>query len=590
MIVTLDLNIVLVLGVVVLAFYLFVKEVFPVDVTALFIMAILMLTKLVTPEEAISGFSNHAVITILSMFVLSTGIEKTGIIHALSLRIFGLVGSKSYLQLIMVMLLVAPFSGFLNNAAIVAILLPFVMNLTKMSKTSPSKLLIPLSYVSMSAGMLTLIGTSTNLLANSVLPRFGLASFNMFDFWDIGLIVLGITILYFMIIGYWLLPKNHKQSLDSPYENLNYTFEVKLNKNSKLIGKKIKDSILRKKYKVKILKLRRANQTWDSQFSNRMLKEGDIITIDAPRDVLLNLESESGVDISLEELHKEAASIETMQMIVPHDSRYIGKKIKDLNLNKKYKAIVMAVRKGQKRITERIDEVKLQIGDMLLLKTTSDFVDDLKSNPNLMVMEQLEASYRKDKTLTAVLIMFGVVGFAALGVYPILVTSLIGVILMLLTGVITTDETYHAIRWEVIFLLAGLIPLGIALEKSGTASFIASIISKLTSGLPILYVLIGFYIFTTLMTEVLSNNASVILLVPIGIDLAARLNMNPYLFVLVIMFAASTSFLTPVGYKTNTMVYGTGVYKFSDFFKVGVWLNMILAVITPYLILKLWGG
>ena len=586
-----DYNIAIVISVVILAFYLFVKEVFPVDVTALIIMGTLMLLKVVTPEEGISGFSNHAVITILAMFILSAGIEKTGILNVIGLKVFNLVGSNQYLQLLVVMLLAAPFSGFLNNAAVVAVMLPFVMNLTKISKTSPGKLLIPLSYVSMSGGMLTLIGTSTNLLANSILPRFSLQEFNMFSFWGIGMIVLLITVVYFMLVGIWILPSKKNNSKDDIYENLNYTVEINVRKGSPLIGKEVKDTVLRTKYKVKIIRLERDKNIWDNRFSNRILQEGDILTIDTDRETLMDLETEkNGIDIAIEDFHKKDEPIETLQMIVPQESKFIGKKIRDIHLEQKYKALVIAVRKGQQKITKRIDDLKLHVGDMLLIKTTAEYAEKLKQEQGLMKMDHVEVTYRKDKRVHALMVMLGVVIFAALGIYPILVTSIVGVILMLWMKILTPEEAYGAIRWDIIFLLAGLIPLGIAVEKSGTAALIASFLSKLIIGWPLLWVLIGFYVFTTLLTEILSNNASVILLVPIGIDLALRLQTNPYLFVLVIMFAASTSFLTPVGYKTNTMIYGTGVYKFSDFFKVGVMLNLILAFVTPYLILKMWTG
>ncbi|MFQ5901954.1 MAG: SLC13 family permease, partial [Thermodesulfobacteriota bacterium] len=567
------------------------------DITAIMVMVLLMLLKLVTPEEGISGFSNHAVITILAMFILSAGIEKTGLIHMLSVRIFGLVGSNEILQLLMVMVLVAPLSGFLNNAAIVAVLLPFVINLSRVSKTHPSKLLIPLSYVSMAAGMLTIIGTSTNLLTNSILSRYanspetshlGLSPFNMFDFWKIGMVVLITTMIYFLIIGYWLLPKKKEEKAMETLKGHKYIFEIKILEGSGLTGQMIKDSIFRKKYRMRILKMKRGNIKWKDNFSRRVLQEEDILTIEATRESLIDLESEPGIEILIEDLHKEADPEETIQMIVPQGSRFIGKKIGDLHLDIKYKAAVMAVSKGLKTITGPLENVRLSLADMLLLKTTSDHIEKLKKDRDLLIIDYLDTSYRRDKRLIAIVIVAFVVVVAALGLYPIVVTSLTGALLMILFGVVTSEEAYRAVRWEVIFLLAGLIPLGIALENTGATSLIADRISNIAVGFSVYWVLVGFYVFTTLITEIVSNNASVILLIPIGIDLAVLLGIDPYLLILVIMFAASTSFLTPVGYKTNTMVYGTGVYKFFDFFKVGILLNALLAIITPLVIMRIW--
>ena len=524
------------------------------------------------------------------MFILSAGIEKTGLIHTLSIKIFGLTGSSQFLQLLFIMIMVAPFSAIMNNAPIVAVMIPFVLSLTKMSKTSPSKLLIPLSFVSMAAGNLTLIGTSTNLLANSIITRTGMAPFGIFSFWKIGLYITGIVVLYFLTIGYWILPKKSNKKLEYENSGLPFTFEIEIIEKSKLIGEKIKSTILRKKYDLRILSLHREKKKWKENFSNRVLQLGDILTIESSRETLMNLEEETGVKILVEDFQIDPTKNEVLNMVIPHGSHYIGKKIEDLDLRKKYGALIVGIRKGALRITKRLEKIKLNLGDLILLKTTKEDARKIKNDRNLMLVEKIETNYRKDKKLTAILIVVGAVLFAALGIYPILVTAFVGVILMVLTGVLSPKEAYSSVRWEVIFLLAGLIPLGIALEKSGTAAFIAKLLSSFAGNYSHYTVMVGFFIFTTVLTEILSNNASAILLVPIGLDLAKQININPYMMTLVIMMAASTSYLTPIGYKTNTMIYGTGVYKFSDFFKVGALLNLILAFVTPYLILKFWTG
>lgn len=592
-----EIEVLLVALIVLAALIIFITELFPVDLTALLIMVTLMLLRLVTPEEGLSGFSNHAVITILAMFILSAAVEKTGLIHQLSVKAFGLVGSREIPQLLVVMVLAAPFSAFLNNAAVVAILLPFVLNLSKMAKTSPSKLLIPLSYVSMAAGMLTIIGTSTNLIANSILDRYagtsvgvsyGLKPFKMFDFWSIGAVVLGVTALYFVTVGYWILPKRSSENDVDISKTLRYTFELKVLKDSPLHGIKIKDSILRQKYRIKILGMQRGRKIWRKNFSQRVLEVGDILTLEATQDILANLESEPGVEIKIEELRRKESSVETIQMIIPQGSRFIGRRLEEISYFKRKKAAVLAVRKGLKTIKHPIEKVRLSVGDMLLIGAPKERIKELRQNKDLLFMEYLETNYRKNKRVPAILIMAIVVIIAALGIYPIVITALAGVVLMLLSKVITLDEAYQSIRWEVIFLLAGLIPLGIAFEKSGTATIIADMLGRLSTGLPLFTVLVGLYILTTLLTEVVSNNASVILLIPIGIDLSISMGLDPYPFILVIMFAASTSFLTPIGYKTNTMIYGTGVYKFTDFFKAGLFLNLALSVITPLAIMAFW--
>ena len=593
------LEIAIAFGIIIAAFVLFVTDKFPIDFTAFAIMAsILLLGPLldVTPEEAISGFSNPATITVLAVFILSGGIQRTGAVNVISRRMIRFAGEGPLRQQITVQGIVAPFSAFINNTAAVAILIPPVMRLASETNRSPSKLLIPLSYMSQLAGVVTLIGTSTNILASQLLRESGYDGFSMFEFSHVGIMVLLTGSMYLLFLGRFLLPDHQSGHVAGvPYGVGDYLTEFVVLPDSPLAGKTLAESGLSTEYDVQVLEILRDDVRLRYRLGERRLRPGDILSIWAGSENLLRLKEAEGIALEAEtRLERDVSptdrdDIQFLEVVVGPNSDLIGGTIASTNFRNRFGATVIAIRKQGALIRERLGRVRLGFGDTLLLQGDSTAFDLVRRDRGFIVTEQTNLeSFRTRKIPIAVGIVAGVVMFAALG-QPILVTSIVGCVLMVLTGCLRVDELHESIRWDVIFLLAGMIPLGIMLERTGGAELLADQSVRVAEYVPAIGVLFIFYLVTTILTEVVSNNASVVLMVPVGVTSAVALGIDPSAIVLAIMFAASTSFATPMGYQTNTMIYGLGGYRFKDFLKVGGLLNVVMALTTPVWIYLLWG-
>ncbi|MBD3360611.1 hypothetical protein GF366_02290 [Candidatus Peregrinibacteria bacterium] len=579
-----------VFGVIFFALLLFTTEKLPVDITAILIMLILMILGLVTPEQGVSGFSSTATITVLCMFILSGGIAKTGVIQKLGHKIFQFAKKSLTLQMIIIAAIVAPLSGLFNNTAAVAIFLPMVMNLSKISKTPATKLLIPLSFLSMLGGTLTLVGTSTNILANSILMNNNLEPFNMFTFTKIGAIVLLVGTVYLITIGRFLLPKRKAEEVEEKQAN-NFVTEVEIEQGSQFIGKRINEIDYIDSDDVKVNKITRGEKSYVKNINKVKLKEGDILVLTVDEQKLMDLDDRENEKLLLnfneERRRIPAKSEKIVKAVVPN--LFHNKKIGELNFWKKFQAAVIGI--NRKKVgTKRLAEMKLRRGEIILIKVSKSNYQRIQNSKDIVLLEEMEQEYDSKKSWVAIGIITLVVLVAALNILPIMVSAIMGVILMFVTGCLDTKEIYETVSWDVIFLLAGLIPLGIAMQESGAANFIAGLIVNLSDYLSPLLIFGVFYIITTILTELISNNAAVVLLVPIALAVAQKLGINPISLTLIVMFASSTSFLSPVGYQTNTMVYSAGNYKFSDFIKVGLFLNIILLFVTSFSIYYFFGA
>ncbi len=590
------LEIALVFAILVAALVVFALDLFPIDFVAFSILALMLILGPflgLAPEEAIVGFSNPATITVLAMFILSGAIQRTGMVNWLARRTVRLAQGSELRQLLLVMGLVGPISAFINNTAVVAILIPFVITLAHQHRRAPSKLLIPLSYTSQLGGVVTLIGTSTNILASALIAQEGYRSFGMFEFSKIGLLIFATGVTYLLLVGRKLLPERRTEAdIAEKYQVKDYLTEVVVLENSPLVGKTLAESGLSRRFDIHVLEIIRDGQKMSYPLADKVLQPGDILFIRANREQLLKIKDEEGLALEPEVRHGPPARDEELgllEVIIAPNSDLIGGTLESTNFRNRYNCTVIAIRKHGAVIRERLGQVRLDFGDTLLLQGERGALEQIKREPGFIVTEevQLEA-FRTEKIPVALAILGGVVLLAALGV-PILVTALVGCVLMVLTGCLTVNELHESIRWDVIFLLAGVIPLGLALERTGGAQLLAGLATQLAQDAPPIVALFIFYIATMVLTELISNNAAVVVMVPVGVVAAETLGIDPRAVVLAIMFAASTSFSTPVGYQTNTMVYGPGGYKFTDFLRVGGPLNLLLALLTPLYIAWLWG-
>jgi di/tricarboxylate transporter len=559
---------------------------------------------LVTPEEGISGFGNSATITVMSMFILSAGIARTGAIQIVNDLFLRLGGKHPVRQILAMGAIIGPVSAFINNTAVVAIFLPVIESWGQRYGVSISKLLIPLSYITILGGMITVIGTSTNVLASGISEQMGYGAFDLFQFTPLGLITFIVGLVYLAVAAPSLLPDRKKfdrQSVQRDYGINSYISEILVTPQSTLVGKALRDSCLKRsakcpfqRFDIEVLELVRHDAHFCHPLDHKVLQGEDILIVCASREDLLLAKEEKGIEIlpahHCEQLHWDSEEEGIIEALIPLGSELIGSTIKEICFRQRYNAVVLAIRRGQALAHNRIWDSPLRFGDVLLIQGPKQSLLGLQTSRDFLVISQPEIEIaRRHKAGVAIAIGVGAIGLAAFNILPILVSSLIGAILMVITGCLKPGELYRAVRWDIIFLLAGLIPLGIAMENSGATHWLAGLLASIGIHLSGYGVVSTFYIVTSLLTEVLSNNAAVVVLLPIAAEVAQQLQINPLALIFAVTFAASNSFMTPIGYQTNTMVYGPGGYKFTDFVRVGLPLNILMAVVVPPLIIWLYG-
>jgi len=579
---------------------MFIIEPIRIDIIALSIPVILVLTNFwtnVSPLEAISGFSSSATVTIGSMFIISAGVEKSGIIQALGDKISKWTGDSDFKLLFYIILFAGLIAGVINNTPVVALFIPLVIGIARRKNSSPSKFLIPLSYAAMMGGLTTLIGTSTNILASDILARRTGEGFSMFEFTHLGLLVLFIGAIYMLFLGRKILPERIKPEVEvtEQFKMGEYLTETIIRKDSPLIGKTLKETEERMDFDLNIIQLNRSGEKFLKPLTNKTIQEGDHLIVRTDPKNLVKLIRTHRMKISPETPTRESLNIKKenqnlVEIVLPFGSFLEGQTLEEVNFLENYECDVLAIRQGEELTHKRMGNIPLKPGNVLLLTTGEDTIERLKKDRNFIVSSELYSEeYRPSKVITSLSILAGVILLAALNIVPIAISSLGGVIAMVVTNTLKPVELSEAVNWNVIFLLAGLIPLGIAMDNTGTAEFMASQLLRLEGIISPLMFLMVFYLLTVIFANLIGNNASVILMLPIALDAAGQLGLNPLAFALAVTFAASSAFLTPMSYQTNMMVYGPGNYKFQDFFWTGLPLQLILLFVVPLLINLFWG-
>nr|WP_276278514.1 SLC13 family permease [Halomicroarcula sp. SYNS111] len=596
-----------VFALILLALVLFATERFPIDVTAILIMVLLMVLEpwtQISPREGISGFANPATITVLAMLILSTGINRTGIVQLLGRKMAAFAGANRHKQLAATIGITGPVSGLVNNTPVVAILVPVINDLAHNGKTSPSKLLMPLSFASMLGGTLTLIGTSTNILASDIAaqlgaesPELGLHAFGMFEFTKLGLVVFAVGSLYLMTVGVRLLPERipADEDLVEEYALQEYLADVVVPANSSLVGQTVEEALGDDDLDIDVLQLLRYGERFSEPLARKEIHENDTLRLRTNRETLERIMDAEGLTLAggprtETDLHPEDEEPVLVEVVIPSGSFLVGETLASSTFRQRYDANVLAFRTRGDVVRDRFEDIRIRVGDTLLVQAPPDSLTRLVENDDFIVAHEFdEVTYRSDKIPFAVGIIAGVVALPALNILPIVVSALAGVVAMVFTGVLKPTELYSSVEWNVIFLLAGVIPLGIALQQTGAAALLGDAVASTAVFLPAIGVLWVFYVATGLLTSVISNNASVVLMIPVAASAAQSIGANAFAFVLAVTFAASTAFMTPVGYQTNLFVYGPGGYTFSDFIRVGAPLQALLSVVTVLGIAFFWG-
>lgn len=585
----------IVLGIALLAVVLFISEWLSIDVVALLIVVLLVGSGIISPQEGVAGFSNPATITVAFMFVLSEAILKTGALQSLGVKLSPLIRRNPVSGMVLLILLIGIVSAFVNNTPVVAVLIPVIIQMAHSTGQAPSKMLIPLSYASIFGGTCSLVGTSTNILVSGIAAENGLGEFSMFEMTPLGLVFLGTGVLYFILIGRKLLPENREgDSLKEQFEMRAYLTEIVLKSGADSIGQKIMNTSLVKELEMDIIEIRRRGAQFSLPAGDMVLKKDDILKVRCDVNKIKQLKDRVSVDvntgISISDDSFQSKNSTLVEMVITSNSEFEGKSLHDMDFRRRYRGVPLAIRHREEVLHENLHDVKLKAGDVILAEVKNHFVQQLKriegnqDSPFIILSEDAFVEFNKQKFAIVGGIIATVVTLAALNIVPIVIGTLAGTVLLVILKHLTMKEVYESINWKIVFLLAGALSIGVAMNNSGLALAAADFtINQLGQFGPVA-IIAGLYLLTMVLTEVMSNNATAALIAPIAIAIAAQLGLSPTPFLMAVMFAASASLLTPIGYQTNTMVYSAGQYKFTDFFRVGAILSLIFWILATLLI------
>ena len=574
------------LSIIVGALLLFASDRFRVDVVALIVLLSVALAGLIGPEEVFAGFSNPAVITVWAVYIVSGGLFKTGVADVLGKYILRLSGNNEMRLIAVIMIACGIISAFMNNVGATAMLLPAVVSISRQTKVPVSKLLIPLSFSSLLGGSLTLIGTPANILATSIVAENGLPTFGFFDFTFISSILFATGILYMVFLGRRLLPVRQAPGEEKATQDLRkFISEVKVIPSSRLASQTLYESRLGADYDLTVIAIFRDELEITSLDRDTCIEPNDILLVEGNFEKLMRANDDLGLTnatephIQLDELDDEGAHV--VEATLGPRSTMVGRSLRSINFRDRYGFNVLAIYRQGDVLTRRLQSVELEFGDALLLQGPRHRLPALNIKNDFMVLEPVTISSRlRRKMPIAIALMLLVIGLVLFAGFHISLAMVIGAVAMVLTGCLTMEDAYQSIDWRTVFLVAGMLPLGMAMESTGTARYLADLLLGAVGELGPMAVLGGIYLLAALITQPMSNAAAIVLVVPIALDTALSLGANHLTFTLAVVIGAATSFLTPVGHKANVLVFGPGGYKFFDYTRVGLLLTIFLFIAT----------
>ena len=585
----------LVTAILVIAMLLLITEKLPVDLTSIGLMVALMLTGILTPKEAIAGFASPAVITVGSMFLISKGMIRTGAVGFISQKVLQYSRGRPGLAMVLILVIVGVSSAFINNTPVVVLFIPIILSLSCELNFSPSKFLIPISYASILAGTCTLIGTSTNIIISDLSAMYGIGALRMFELSPLGVPIALIGIAFLVFAAPRLMPSMHNPVCElKDVENRRYLAELQVPRESPIVGANPVSFFTEKYPNMEILELIRYSHVFYPERDHVQIAPDDLLLVKGSANDLVEILHEDIVELPMGEQginfgaeQKESLIVE---LIIPPQSRLLGQRLVASRLQRDPDIHIIAIKRQELHYTEqKIKDVRLKIGDILLVRLPESSLARLRGETDFIIVEDVHHEIvHKRLAGRAFLIFSAMIVAASTGMADIMVCALAAAFLMILTGCLQLRDAYRAMEGRVLLIIIATIALSAALEKTGASEFYAHAFLSLFRGASPAFVLSGLILLTSISTHILSNNATAILLLPIAISAATGLGVDPKPLSIAVCVGASACFATPIGYQTNLLVYGPGGYRFSDYLKLGMPLNVLVLVMGSIFIPMIW--
>ncbi|WP_034333529.1 SLC13 family permease [Bacillus sp. J37] len=588
-------EIIFVVSVLAVMLFILIKEYFPPDVTLFTTMSIFLLSGIISVEEAFEGFSNDGVITIGLLFIISYSVFNSGTLQSF-IKKYLRTNNKLSMILLKLMIPVSSLSAFLNNTPIVAMFTPVVRNWAVRNNIPPSKLLIPLSYATILGGTITLIGTSTNLMINGLLKQNGYQGFTLFEFSFIGIPLTIIGILYMITIGKHILPKVISTDMLQTIEDSSkrYIFEVYVSPDSHMVGKTVNEANLRKLNNIFLIQIYRSKQIISPVPHDELIQSSDLLIFSGHIDGINTLLKNGGISLKTESnefiTQYKSGKSTLIEAVISHNSPLLNIKVKESNFRSIYNASIIAIQRNTKKYTSGIGNHTLKPGDTILLLTKENFIQTWANSRDFYLLVDITPKKPTKPTNKFIIsfVLLGMIGLVVFNIFSILKAALISVVILLLTKSISPSDARKSVDWSIIILMASAIGIGSSVEQSGLTDIISLFIIHLYGVIGIYGIAILIYLFTTILTELIHNLAAAAMMFPIGLSVAVEMGIDPKIFAMLIAISASCSFITPIGYSTNLIVYGPGGYRFSDYAKVGSLLSIICMLCTVLITLSIW--